>query len=341
MAANALPQTQPAPTPERFFNAINAYQQTDAMRAALELEIFTAIAEGNTTASAIAKRCKASERGVRILCDFLTIHGFLTKKGLQYALAPDSELFLNRHSQAYIGGATQFLLTARLRECHASLTDAVRQGGCAVGEGTLEAENPDWVKFAQAMMPLMHMPAQITAAELRKGGEVHKVLDIAAGHGMYGILVAKQNPAAHVYAADWKNVLQVAEDNARNMGVADRYHLLPGSAFDVDFGTGYDLALVTNFLHHFDLPTCTNFMRKVYAALKPGGRAAIAEFVPNPDRVTPPTAAAFSMIMLATTAAGDAYTLAELETMSKNAGFTRVELAPPQIGLDRLIIAYR
>src|SRR5215469_12321315 len=338
MAATALNQQ---PTPERFFNTINAYEQTEAMKAAVELELFTAIAEGNTTAATIAKRCQAAERGVRTLCDFLTIHGFLTKEGAQYSLAPDSALFLNRHSPAYIGGAIEFLLTPRLREGHARLTEAVRRGGTALGEGTLEPENPDWVKFAQAMMPLMHTPAEIMAAELRKGGEVHKVLDIAASHGIFGIAVAKQNPVAHIYACDWKNVLEVGMKNAQEMGVADRYHLLPGSAFATDFGSGYDLVLIPNFLHHFDPLTCTTFMRKVHAALKPGGRAAIAELVPNPDRVTPPTAAAFSMMMLATTPAGDAYTFAELESISTNAGFARVELAPPEIGLDRLVIAYR
>jgi hypothetical protein len=82
-------------------------------------------------------------------------------------------------------------------------------------------------------------------------------------------------------------------------------------------------------------------MRKVHAALGPGGRAAIAEFIPNPDRVTPPAAAAFSMMMLATTPAGDAYTFAELESISKSAGFERVELAPPEIGLNRLVVVYR
>ena len=329
------------PTPERFINAINAYEQTEALKAAVELEIFTAIAEDNTTAATIAKRCQAAERGVRTLCDFLTIHGFLTKEGAQYALASDSAVFLNRHSPAYIGGAIEFLLTPRLREGHARLTEAVRRGGSALGEGTLEPENPDWVKFAQAMMPLMSVPSEIMAAELRKGGEVHKVLDIAAGHGIFGISVAKQNPAAHIYASDWKAVLEVAQSNAQAMGVGDRYHLLPGSAFETDFGRGYDLVLITNFLHHFDPPTCAAFMGKVHAALNPGGRAAIAELVPNPDRITPPTAAAFSLMMLATTPAGDAYTFAELEGISKNAGFARVELAPPEIGLDRLVIAYR
>src|SRR5258707_12808512 len=86
--AATVPHQQP--TPEHFFNTINAYEQTETMKAAVELEIFTAIAEGNTTAAMIAKRCEAAERGVRTLCDFLTVHGFLTKEGAQHAPAPDS-----------------------------------------------------------------------------------------------------------------------------------------------------------------------------------------------------------------------------------------------------------
>jgi 2-polyprenyl-3-methyl-5-hydroxy-6-metoxy-1,4-benzoquinol methylase len=338
MAATAQHQQ---PTPERFFNTVNAYQQTEAIKAAIELQIFTAIADGNTTTATIAKCCGAAERGVRTLCDFLTIHGFLTKADSQYALAPDSALFLNQHSPAYLGGAIEFLLTPRIREANARMADAVRRGGTALGEGTLVPENPDWVKFAEAMMPLMHMPAEMMASELRKGSEAHKVLDISASHGIWGLAVAKQNADAHIHAVDWKNVLEVASRNAQAMGFADRYHLLPGSAFEVDFGSDYDLILIPNFLHHFDLPTCTTFMRKVHNALKPGGRAAIIDLVPNPDRITPPTAAAFSMMMLATTPAGDAYTFAEYEDMSKSAGFSRVELAPDEIGIDRLVIAYR
>ena len=139
---------QQQPTPERFFNAINAHELTEAIKTAVELEIFTAIAEGNTTAAMIAERCEAAERSVRILCDFLTIHSFLTKEGARYGLAPDSALFLNRHSPAYAGTATQFLPTQRLRECHAQLTESVRRGGTALSEGVLEPESPDWVKFA-------------------------------------------------------------------------------------------------------------------------------------------------------------------------------------------------
>ena len=64
------------------------------------------------------------------------------------------------------------------------------------------------------------------------------------------------------------------------------------------------------------------------AALKPGGKAITLEFVPNDDRVTPPTAAAFSLIMLANTDAGDAYTFSEYEKMFRNAGFAKSTLHP-------------
>jgi precorrin-6B methylase 2 len=250
-------------------------------------------------------------------------------------------VFLDRHSPTYFGSAIEFLLTPRLRECHAHLTEAVRRGGTVLGEGMLDPENPDWVKYARGMMPMASRPAEIIAAELHKEGAVHKVLDIAASHCMFGIAVAQQNPAAHIYALDWTNVLEVAQKNADAMGVGDRYHLIPGSAFEINFGSGYDLALITNLLHGFDTPKCTKLMRKIHAALNPGGRAAIAEYVSNPDRVSPPIAAAFSLTMLAATPDGDAYTFAELESMSKAAGFTRVELSPIELGRNRLLIAYR
>ncbi len=127
---------------------------------------------------------------------------------------------------------------------------------------------------------------------------------------------------------DWAPVLRVALENAKKAGVADRYDMLPGSAFEVDYKGPYDAVLLTNFLHHFDKPTCVGLLKKVRTALKPGGRAATLEFVPNEDRVSPPTPAAFAMTMLATTASGDAYTFSELRAMYEEAGFTGVTAHP-------------
>src|SRR5258706_15919533 len=160
------------------------------------------------------------------------------------------------------------------------------------------------------MAPMMALPAQLLAPLVDpNANEKLKVLDIAAGHGLYGIAFANRNPQAEVTAVDWAGVLEVAKENAQRAGVSDRYQTRPGSAFDVDYGTGYDIVLLTNFLHHFDAPTCETLLRKVRAALADGGRAVALEFVPNEDRVSPPQAAAFSMIMLGSTPQGDAYTL--------------------------------
>jgi hypothetical protein len=123
-------------------------------------------------------------------------------------------------------------------------------------------------------------------------------------------------------------VLAVASENAAKFGVQARHRTIPGDAFTVDWGTGFDLVLLTNFLHHFDIPTCTSLLRKTAAALKKGGRAVILEFVPNEDRVSPPMPAGFSLMMLAQTPSGDAYTLAQLGAMATDAGFTAVSAHP-------------
>src|SRR5918999_1921968 len=99
---------QQQPSPQLFFQTVNAYQRTEALKAAIELEVFTAIGEGNATAADIAKRCGASERGTRILCDFLCVIGFLNKEGNRYSLTQDSAVFLDQRSPAYLGGAIEF-----------------------------------------------------------------------------------------------------------------------------------------------------------------------------------------------------------------------------------------
>lgn len=329
------------PSPQLFFQTINAHMRTEALKAAIELEVFTAIGEGNTSPAEIAKRCQASEKGIRVLCDYLTIMEMLTKKDSHYGLTLDSSVFLDKRSPAYIGGATEFLCSPMLIEGSKHMTDAVRKGGTAIeNDGTIGPDHPIWVKFARGMAPMMAMPAQLMAKLVDPSGDRKlKILDIAAGHGLYGINFALNNPQAEITAVDWKAVLEVAKENAQKAGVADRYKTIDGSAFDVEFGTGYDLVLLTNFLHHFDAATCETLLRKVHAALADGGRAATLEFVPNEDRVSPPDAAGFSMVMLTGTPSGDAHTFSELERMFANAGFSRSKLHPLPPTIEQVVIS--
>src|SRR5579859_3505502 len=147
------------PSPFRLFQAINAFHLTDAIRSAIELDIFTAIGAGHRTPAEIARQCSVAERGARILCDFLVVNGFLTKSGQQYALADDSAMFLDRKSPAYMGACTRFLLNDSLRNRFLALSDAVRHGG-ATDRMALEPESSIWVDFARSMAPMMMMASQ-------------------------------------------------------------------------------------------------------------------------------------------------------------------------------------
>jgi SAM-dependent methyltransferase len=326
----ATPSTIHRPSPEKIFNALNAYQQTATLKAAIELDVFTAIADGAHDATTIARQVNASEKGVRVLCDFLVIHGFLNKEHGTYQLPEESSLFLSKRSAGYLGTIIGFLSHEWHANNFANLSDIIRRGGALNGNGDNTKPNDEaWVPFARSMAPLMMPSANFIAALVEANSEKPmKVLDIAAGHGMFGVTLAKENPNAHVTAVDWPAVLKVAKENAEKHGVAGRYEVRPGSAFETELGSGYDFALLTNIFHHFDVPTCETLMRRVHAALKPGGKAVTLEFVPNEDRVSPPTPAAFSLTMLVNTQAGDAYTFAEYDSMFRNCGFAQTSSHP-------------
>ena len=328
------------PTPATIFDALTAYERSACLRGAIDLNLFTTIGEGADTAPAIANRIGATERGVRILCDFLTADGFLLKNNDRYALTQESAMFLDRRSPAYIGTMSRFLGSARQQNGFRDVAELVRKGHTLDGEGATSPEDPMWVEFARSMAPMMAQPAQAIAALLgAESGQSWKVLDIAAGHGLYGITIAERNPNAQIFALDWASVLAVAQENAEKHGVSARYHQLPGSAFEVELGSGYDVVLLTNFVHHFDPATNESLLRKIRAALKPEGRLVTLEFVPNPDRVSPPFVAKFAMIMLAGTPGGDAYTFAELDRMLRNTGFTRNQAHPVPPGMETAILS--
>lgn len=324
----ATPSSTNCPTPEHIFNTLGAYQQTFALRAAIELDIFSAIADGATDLAALATKTGAAERGLQTLCNYMTVLGFLTKQGTNYALSQESSIFLNRRSPAYMGSISAFLTNDHIISTFTKLTDAVKKGGTVAAQGDNQQPNDEmWVTFAKSMAPIT-VPAATFIAQLTgmPQSKTCRVLDIAAGHGMYGITMARQNPNAQITALDWPSVLEVAKENAKSAGVGDRFKTKGGNAFETDLGTGYDYILLTNIFHHFDPSTCRKLMKRVHAALKPGGQAITLEFVPNDDRVTPVTPAMFSLVMLATTDSGDAYTFAEYEKMFDNAGFAKTTL---------------
>ena len=209
------------PNPALVFDLVNSFHKTEALKAAVELDLFAALGEGNSTVKEIARRCKSTQRGIRILCDYLSILGVVVKQEDQYFHSPTSGAFLDPQSPACIASIVKVLNNPIMMDSYDHLSKVIRQGYTNLpGQGTVEPEHPIWVEFAHNMAPMMApMTAPLGNAVLNGNRGPMRVLDVAAGHGLFGIEVARQNPQAEIVAVDWKPVLEVARANAEKAGV--------------------------------------------------------------------------------------------------------------------------
>lgn len=317
------------PSPSRLTDSAFAFQRTAALRAAVGIDVFTAIGEGYGTPTALAARCSAAERGIRVLCDYLVALDLLELTEGRYAAAPDAAVYLDRRSPAFIGDALNFVASdTALKAVLSDPTSVVRRGGTILGDCEHHGapDQTDWTTYARAVAPMMARLAAFLADLVTGGtGPANRILDIAAGPGQNGIALAKHLPDARVTAVDWPNVLEVAKENARAASIGERWQALPGSALEIEFGGPYDVALIARFL---SLPAPGDreaLLRRVHAALAPGGRVVVLDILLNDDRVSPPFAAAMNFNVLATTPSGQVQTEGELEALLKGTGFDRLE----------------
>lgn len=317
-------ETGSSPWPSRISAAFAGASSAFVLKAAVELDLFTKLDHTPKSANELAAEMGAAERGIRTLCDYLTIQGILEKADGRYRLTADSAAYLSRNSPKFVGSIGNFLTSDFLIERYRRAPQSILDGSSARGDDAFDPDHPMWVEFARSMAPLARLVSEL-AAEKLSDRPAAKILDVAASHGMFGLCVGERHPDSQVYALDWPNVLAYAQENAQTMGLGDRFHLLRGSAFEVDFGSGYDLVLVSNFLQQFDRATIVGFLQKLRPALAAGGRLALLEYVPDENRITPPAAAAHSMTMLLGTPAGDAYTVAEWRPILAEGGFAEFE----------------
>ena len=321
------------------FDIAWAYQKTAALVAAVRLDVFSTIGSKTISTKDLASQLGASERGLRILCDYLTVLGLLNKKDSRYSLTPVARMFLDGSSPYARGEVVDFVAAPEMIELLFRDPESYVRNGGSTGLGNISPNHPVWVRYARAMVPFAAANAKRVAAHVAAFPDPpYTVLDIAAGHGLYGIEVAKTVPEALVTAVDWMPVLNIAKVNAEAAGLADRYRTVAGNALDLDWGSDYDLILLPNILHHFDFDTCVSLLRKVKLSMSTNGQTLGVEFVPNDDRISPPIPAMFAFWMLATTPGGDAYTVRELDEMARNAGFRGAIAHPLAPAPESLII---
>jgi hypothetical protein len=222
-------------SPSNFIDRLFfGYQNAAALKAAAELDVFTAIGQGASDAPAIAERCKAAPRGIATLCDSLVVMGFLTKSSDHYSLSPDAATFLDRRSPMCIAGIHDFLAAPEfVALIFQDPAAAVRRGG-ALGLANIAPDHPIWVRFARAMGPFMQLDAKLVA-EHAGSPPPRSVLDVSASHGLYGIAFGQRFPECRVTGLDWSAVVAVARENAVAAGLADRYATISGNEMAPEF----------------------------------------------------------------------------------------------------------
>jgi SAM-dependent methyltransferase len=314
-------------TPERIMQFAWGYAPTLAIEAAVRHGIFDLLDKGPLTAEQIARKTRASQRGINALLDLLVSIHLLQRKGKRLALTPESAAFLVSTKPSFYGMLFGHI-SDQLLPSWLQLTEVVRTGRPAARVNARKQGAEFFAKFVESLFPLSFPAATALGGHLgiaKSRGPV-SVLDIGAGSGVWGIGIAKQSPHVRIHAVDWPQVLKVTRRIAGKHGLANRLTTSPGDFFEADFGKGHRLATIGHILHSEGRDRSRRLLKKVFNALAPGGTVAVQEFVPDDDRSGPPNALIFAVNMLVNTEAGDTFTFREMSGWLRQAGFKNPRL---------------
>lgn len=306
----------------------------------VQLGVFTHIANGKKTVTEIASAAEASERGVRMLLDALVALEFLTKSGQEYGLTPTSSEFLVRGKANYMG---LFVEEDWTWQSWTHLPGVVRTGKPfrpvdGVATGTAQ-------KFFRAYIPLLHFvnrePARRAAKVLLNLGDLQpklRVLDVACGSAIWSIAIAQATgPDTSVTAVDLPPVLDITREFLQQEGVENQYDFVAGDQRKMEFGENhFDLAIVARYAHDLGEQEAQDLFRRILVALKPGGRIAVTDWMPNNERTGPLVPLIFALGTLLHKEEGNAHTAQDYSSWLDSVGFTRIETS--DLGSDLTLV---
>ena len=313
----------PPVTPERIMQLAWGYVPPLVLEAAIRHRVFDLLDSGPKTVLQIHKETGASERGLAAIMNTLVGLNFLAKdKQCSFSLTPESAAFLVSTKPGFHGGllrhGSQQLIPKWL-----DLNQIVATGKPAESVNRQEAGAHFFQEFVNDLFPSSYPAAQTLAQHLNidGAGRPARVLDLAAGSGVWGIALAQKSDDVRVTAVDWPEVIPVTRNTAARFGLADRFSYIEGDLLQVDFGGNYNLATLGHILHSEGKERSCALLAKTFHALAPGGTIAVAEFLVNPDRTGPLNGLFFAVNMLVNTDNGDTYSFEEIGSWLTQAGF--------------------
>jgi SAM-dependent methyltransferase len=329
-------------TPERIMQFTWGYIPPLVLEAAIRHRVFDVLEACPKTVKETAAATGASERGLRAIMNVLVGLNFLAKMdGGRYALTPESETFLVSTKHDFQGGILKHG-SMELIPKWLHLNEIVRTGKPSVTVNEEGTGSEFFQKFVVDLFPINYPSALALANHLALGdsGEPVRVLDLAAGSGVWGIALAQSSDRVEVTAVDWTNVLPATERTVAGFGLTDRYTFVGGDLLAADFGRDHNVATLGHILHSEGEARSRTLLRKTLDALAPGGTIAIAEFLVNEDRSGPVVSLFFAANMLVNTDNGDTYSFEEIRGWLTEAGFTNPRLLEA-VGPSPLILATR
>lgn len=315
-----------AANPQRIVDLWFGHAPSMVLATAVQLDVFGALTEGAQTAADIAKATSASVRGMTMLLDGLVSLGLLEKQANRYDLTPEAETYLVKSSDNYLGGFFEIFQKGIMDWL--KLPEAVKTGQPVRSfEGQKKSE-----EFFPPLIRALHVanmgPAHNLVRKLGIGTRWRglKVLDVAAGSGVWGIAVAQEDPSTTVAALDFPKILNITREYAAKAGVADRFSYLETSLRNASFEeNAYDLIILGNIAHAEGQDVMRDFLKRVQPALRQGGKLAIVDMIPNEERTGPPFPVLFALQMLLHTSQGGTFTQNEYSRWLQEAGFKKVE----------------
>jgi 3-hydroxy-5-methyl-1-naphthoate 3-O-methyltransferase len=310
-------------TPERIMQFGWGYAPTIIIRTALQYRIFDLLDQSPKSVDELAQATSASKRGLRAVLNALVGLQFLTRSGERYSLTPESATFLVSTKPAYHGAFFQHTLDQILPKWQ-HLGEVMRTGKPVQLANEQNQGAEFFAGFVESLFPMGYPGARALGEHLQvsKATSPVKVLDLAAGSGVWGIALAHLSPNVRITAVDWPEVLETTKRVAARHGVADRLSTIPGDLMAANFGSDYQIAVLGHILHSEGEKRSRKLLRKTFEALARGGTIAIGEFVPNDERTGPPGALIFAVNMFINTEDGDTFTFAEISSWLREAGFT-------------------
>ena len=340
MATATHTATSAQVTPDRLMQMAWGYAAPLILEAAIKHGVFDALDSGPKNIWEVEKATGASVRGLTAIMNVLVGMQFLAvdDEG-RYTLTPESSTFLVRSKPSFMGGLIRHT-SEHLVPRWLHLNEVVATGKPVVAVNQEKTGGEFFHDFVTDIFPMSYPAAQYLAGEMNFGqsGDPVRVLDLAAGSGVWGIAQAQASPRVQVTAVDWPEVIPVTQKTVARFGFPDRFSYVEGDLHDADFGTGYQLATLGHILHSEGEALSRKLLAKAHAALASGGTIAVAEFLVNQEHTGPMVGLIFAVNMLVNTENGTTWSFEEIRNWLEEAGFVNARTIPSP-GHSPLILA--